>query len=516
MAERSRTCGRRAALVAVTLLATTAAVVSTGSVAGADHTDSCLRISTTTDLGPSGAYGMTIDPVDHHLYVAVDGAGRVDVIHPTTHMVVDSIPVPNMTVGFVAIDHEGNTLYAGSFSGDAVYAIDLTTELPIATIPVPQAQSLAINTNTNRLYAAGQTSTVQVISTVSNTSVGTLAVGGDSLGVDVDLIHNRVFVTDFDNNTLDIFDGATRTLIDSVDLGSAEEPITTEYDYVTGNVWVTTRDPGEVIEVDPDTGETGVSFPLAAAQGLALNPELGQGYVTPSNGNVLTVFDVTSGEVLDTFPVGDDSLVAVATVGPVRVYASGLEDGTVTVVVPNTGPFSDVPGAHRFCFDIRWLVGEGVTEGFDDGTYRPLNPVTRGSMAAFLYRGAGEPAFVPPVTPTFPDVPTTHPFFVEIEWMVATDITGGFSDDTFRPALPVTRATMAAFLYRSVGEPAFVPPGTASFSDVPTSHAFFHEIEWLVSIDVTGGFDDGTYRPGSAVTRQSMAAFLHRFLQQSF
>ena len=89
-------------------------------------------------------------------------------------------------------------------------------------------------------------------------------------------------------------------------------------------------------------------------------------------------------------------------------------------------------------------------------------------------------------------------------------ITGGFSDGTFKPAAAVTRSSMAAFLYRFAGEPPFVPPVTPSFSDVPTNHAFFLEVEWLADSGVTGGFSNGTFKPGQAVSRQSMAAFLHK------
>ena len=48
-------------------------------------------------------------------------------------------------------------------------------------------------------------------------------------------------------------------------------------------------------------------------------------------------------------------------------------------------------------------------------------------------------AFVPPYNPTFPDVPTDHPFYLEIEWLAAEGITTGYADGLFRPASPVTR-----------------------------------------------------------------------------
>lgn len=51
---------------------------------------------------------------------------------------------------------------------------------------------------------------------------------------------------------------------------------------------------------------------------------------------------------------------------------------------------------------------------------------------------------------------------------------------------------------------------TPTFPDVPVSHAFYDEIEWLNATGVTTGFGDGTYRPGQDVTRGNMAAFMQR------
>jgi hypothetical protein len=175
-------------------------------------------------------------------------------------------------------------------------------------------------------------------------------------------------------------------------------------------------------------------------------------------------------------------------------------------------PFWDVGVDHQFCGDIEWAALTGVTGGFADSSFRPTNPISRQAMAAFLYRLAGEPAFTPPGTPSFSDVPLTHPFFAEIEWLVAEEIAGGFPDGTYRPAATVTRQAMAAFLYRLAGEPAFTPPGTPSFDDVSASHTFFAEIEWLAEEEIAGGFSDGTFRPSATVSRQASAAFSHRFV----
>jgi hypothetical protein len=51
-------------------------------------------------------------------------------------------------------------------------------------------------------------------------------------------------------------------------------------------------------------------------------------------------------------------------------------------------------------------------------------------------------------------------------------------------------------------------PATATFGDVPTSHAQFRFVEALVAAGITGGCGGGLYCPDSALTRGQMAVFL--------
>jgi lysophospholipase L1-like esterase len=175
-----------------------------------------------------------------------------------------------------------------------------------------------------------------------------------------------------------------------------------------------------------------------------------------------------------------------------------------------TQGFSDVSATHPFRSDICWLVGEEITTGYSDGTFRPAAPVTRQAMAAFLHRLVGSPLILEHETPTFRDVGTSHPFYDEIEWAEDEGVIAGFPDGTFRPSASVSRQAMAAFMFRLVDPDGWTPPGSASFSDVGPGHPFFSEVEWLVAEDIANGYDDGTFRPSASVTRQSMAAFLHR------
>lgn len=217
-------------------------------------------------------------------------------------------------------------------------------------------------------------------------------------------------------------------------------------------------------------------------------------------------------------PGGENQLVVGA------LPFEGPVDWRQTTVVSHPTSFVDVGPTHPFLDAIRWMAARQITTGYADGTFRPSDDVVRMAMAAFLYRFDGptpapgpalgaDPAVVPaavvPAAP-FSDVPIDHPFYAEITWLASSGITTGFPDGTFRPAEPLPRMAMAAFLYRLAGEPAFTPPTVSPFSDVPVDHPFYTEIAWLASTGVSEGYQDGTYRPTASISRQAMSAFLHR------
>lgn len=178
-----------------------------------------------------------------------------------------------------------------------------------------------------------------------------------------------------------------------------------------------------------------------------------------------------------------------------------------------SGGFTDVPPASGFYGDITWLVSKDITTGYSDGGFHPAAAVSRQSMAAFLYR-AKNPGTTAPActTATFKDVPASSPFCADINWLVSNKVTNGYSDGGFHPTAAVSRQSMAAFLYR-LDHGGSNAPGctTAAFKDVPAGSQFCGAITWLADQDITGGYADGGFHPGDAVSRQSMAAFLHRW-----
>lgn len=231
----------------------------------------------------------------------------------------------------------------------------------------------------------------------------------------------------------------------------------------------------------------------------AVHPTFG-----PLHGFVVTVPDLTSGpHSFCTSVIDTDSSVR-----------RSLDCRTLSVSggpPPPPNPFSDVAAGSQFFESIVWLSGSGVTAGFGDGTFRPLDNLSRQTLATFFYRLAGSPPFTPPPVPTFTDVGIGHPFRTEIEWASSQGIATGFGDGSFGPTNTVTRQAFAAFLYRYGGPPSYSVPATPTFTDVGPFHVFREPIEWMASQGIADGNTDGSFGAVTVMSRQALAAFLARY-----
>jgi S-layer homology domain len=108
--------------------------------------------------------------------------------------------------------------------------------------------------------------------------------------------------------------------------------------------------------------------------------------------------------------------------------------------------FDDVPDNAWYADAVGWAVQEGLVTGFRDGTFRPMEPVTRGQLAAMLWHLAGEPAGN---GPTFSDVRSSAWYAPAISWLTGEGYATGFPDGTFRPRDPANRAQGVSWLYNS-------------------------------------------------------------------
>jgi hypothetical protein len=183
------------------------------------------------------------------------------------------------------------------------------------------------------------------------------------------------------------------------------------------------------------------------------------------------------------------------------------------VVIPKPAPgphgFTDVQPSDYYDAAVRWLKAEGVTQGVRPGQFNPGDSVSRAQMAAFIWRLHDRPATS--AVHGFEDVSARHFASPAISWLLDQRITTGTdrAGTTFAPDASVTRGQMATFLWRSAGRPAVA--GGRDFSDVSPDSTHAVAIRWLATRGISTGQGDGsTFGPARPVTRGQMAAFLHR------
>lgn len=176
----------------------------------------------------------------------------------------------------------------------------------------------------------------------------------------------------------------------------------------------------------------------------------------------------------------------------------------LSVSQPN---YTDVKPSQWFSQHIGYLANHTQITGYNDGTFKPYQVITRAQAAALIGR-----ALLYDETKTdtiFKDVPQTSFASGYIQRAVEENIITGYDDGTFKPDKTVSRAEMAILISK-----AFKLNTNTSiknnFVDVSESMAAYPFILPIIEANVTEGFSDGTFRPYENMTRSEFAAFLTR------
>jgi hypothetical protein len=212
---------------------------------------------------------------------------------------------------------------------------------------------------------------------------------------------------------------------------------------------------------------------------------------------------LASGVTLDGTVTDDGLPNPPATVTTTWSLVAGPAGETVTFAnanaVDTTATFSATG-----VYDLRLTASDSILSSFDEVRIT----VSAGGGGG----GGGGGGFPPPVINTFTD-DDGNIHEANIEAIAKIGITVGCNpplNDNFCPSRTVTRAEMAAFLIRAIGEAENLKPYQGTFPDVAAGQWYAGYVERLAELGITLGFEDGTYRPGDVVNRAQMAAFLVR------
>ena len=112
------------------------------------------------------------------------------------------------------------------------------------------------------------------------------------------------------------------------------------------------------------------------------------------------------------------------------------------------------------------------------------------------------------VTLPFTDVSDSDWFYDPVCYVYSQGLMTGTSATTFEPNTSLSRAMLVAVLHRLEGSPA---ASGSDFTDVADGDWYAQAVNWAASVGVVNGFDDGTFQPNAAITREQMAAILRNY-----
>lgn len=222
------------------------------------------------------------------------------------------------------------------------------------------------------------------------------------------------------------------------------------------------------------------------------------------------------------------------------VVTSGDKTHTYRVEItrPSTGGGTGGGGSTRYPITVpeedhgavsvspsRASSGQTVTitvtpdEGYKVGSVTVKRP--NGSTVPVTGQGNGKYTFTMPsggVTVDVTFIPEDWPFvdvtedkwyYDAVAYVYQQGIMVGMSETTFEPNTTVNRAQVVQMLYNLEGQPQV--SGDSGFSDIRDDQWYAKAVAWASANDVVAGYEDGTFRPTRAVTREEFAQILYNY-----
>ena len=222
---------------------------------------------------------------------------------------------------------------------------------------------------------------------------------------------------------------------------------------------------------------------------------------TSSNEDVATVDE--NGNI--TFVGKGTATVKVKVNGVVKNIPVTVKEATATPV-PTVKP-TEAPV-------INTEYTKPYASGYDDGSFLPNNNITRGELAAMIARlSYGDDLPDGMYQASFPDVDSDAWFNKYIGYLEDKDVLSGYEDGTFRPMDTITRGEISAVIARAQRYDLISYNGI--FTDVTENDWAKDYIETLADKNIVSGYEDGTFGPYSPLTRAEAVAIINRVLVES-
>ncbi len=325
-------------------------------------------------------------------------------------------------------------------------------------------------------------------------------------------VNRQFYFVRNDDHSVDVYfaAGGNTTLIESVTV-LAEDRLTGKNSQKTYNFDLTWAEPETeadilTFSVDGYTGTIDDSDPENRTITVKNVP-----YGTDVTGMIAEFTTTPNAKVYLTNPDGvllESGVTSINYTNPVLLYVlseDGKNSNSYTVTIDMGLTFSDIDEDDWFYADVVAAANEGYVEGMGDGKYEPKGSLTRAQFATMIARAMN-----------YEDKPASPAAFTDVNGHWAADainfcaengIVDGYEDCTFKPDRAVTRQEVAAMLTRAFD---LVEVSDDKYPDDASISGWASEYVYkcLAAGLMKGDKDTGNFRPASILNRAEAATIL--------
>ena len=202
-------------------------------------------------------------------------------------------------------------------------------------------------------------------------------------------------------------------------------------------------------------------------------------------------------------------------------YSSGCCSSCVSSLTysHNGNVFTDI-SVGDWCYEtVDNAVSAGIFKGVTPTEFAPDGDFSRAMLVTVLYRMAGEPD-VSDYTEPFTDISEDFWSYDAILWAYNNGIIKGYDDGSFRPDNGISRQALCAMLVRYLRYAGKDLSGIGtsnldSFTDKDSISASLAEDVGIANaLDIVRGYADGSIRPQNGATRAQAATMIMRLLDK--
>lgn len=203
----------------------------------------------------------------------------------------------------------------------------------------------------------------------------------------------------------------------------------------------------------------------------------------------------------------------------VCVAAAYVTAGIAAAAASDAKTFADVTDEHWAFSAVQDMIGQGIIDGYDDGSFRPGDSLTREQFAKLLTLALDEP-LQPAAEATFSDVsPDSWSYpYVETVKPYLEGYVLPIGKPFFEPGAIATREDVAVALVKSmklgtegIDARAVIESSLSDYDDISPGLDVYVAV--ALQHRLIEGYPDGTFKPRDGLDRGAAATLLYRLLQ---